>query len=141
MTDGAHDPALEQALEEQQTLVETSLPAVFEAYDAALKDGLRRPVVLLIDCEDEIGGPIARAWLGDDTVDDAVAASSGEGGETTVFATAFGWKDCAREIPVAFPYLAPVFEGAPPDDGVLVVSVTSGGASALTAPFDARPEE
>ena len=30
-------------------------------------------------------------------------------------------------------------DGAPPEDGVFVVGVTGGGASALTAPWDARP--
>ncbi len=47
-------------LEQQQLLAESSLPLLFETYDAAVKDGMKLPLVLLVDCEDEIGGQIAR---------------------------------------------------------------------------------
>lgn len=133
------DPELEAALEEQQNLVESSLPAVFEAYDAAHAEKIKHPVVMVIDCLDEVGRQIAAAWVGEETVEDAIAERDPDE-DTVVFAAAFGWDDCRREVPEYFPYLAPVFEAAPPEDGVLVVSVTSGGASALTAPFDARAE-
>ena len=133
------DPDLEAAIEEQQNLVESSLPAVFEAYDAALEEKIPQPVVMVIDCLDEFGGQIAVAWVGEEAVEEAIAERDPED-DTVVFAAAFSWEDCRREVPEFFPYLAPIFEGAPPVDGVLVVSVTSGGASALTAPFDARPE-
>ena len=64
-----------------------------------------------------------------DAVDDAIANNSDD---TTVYARAENWKQCKREVPETFEYLAPVFEGGPPLDGFLVVSITAGGASALT---------
>lgn len=140
--DGAEEQALEeQALEEQQMLLETCLELVFDAYDEAVGRGVVDPVVLLLDCEDAIGGQIARSWLGDETVDDAIAAEAArdpEEGETTVFAFAYPLSECREEIPPVFPYLAPGLE-KPPMDGFLAVSVTSGGASLLIVPFDARP--
>ncbi|TWT33657.1 hypothetical protein KOR34_34900 [Posidoniimonas corsicana] len=133
------DPELEAALEEQQNLVESSLPAVFEAYDAAIAEKISQPVVMVIDCLDEFGGQIAAAWVGDEAVEEAIAERDPDD-DTVVFAAAFAWEDCRREVPEFFPYLKPVFDQDPPSDGVLVIGVTSGGASALTAPFDARPE-
>ncbi|RIK77597.1 MAG: hypothetical protein DCC67_12485 [Planctomycetota bacterium] len=132
---------VELALEAQQTLLETSLPLVFEAYDDALRRNVADPVVLLVDCEDAIGGEIARTWLGDDVVDDAILAESAERqseDQTTVFAYAHSLEDCRREIPTVFPYLAPALQ--PPAAGFLAVSITAGGASALVVPPDARPE-
>lgn len=123
-------------LEQQQELAESSLALLFETYDQAIERGMKSPVVILVDCEDEIGGQIARAWLGDDAVDDALANNPDE--ETTVYARAESWRECKREVPETFEYLAPVFAEGPPDDGFLVVSVTAGGASALTVPMDAR---
>ncbi|HEX6960503.1 MAG TPA: hypothetical protein VF175_01440, partial [Lacipirellula sp.] len=83
---------LEAALEAQQMLLETSLPLAFETYDDALNRKVKAPVVVLLDCEDAIGGEIARAWLGDEAVEDAIAhhaASDPSEDETTVFAYAF----------------------------------------------------
>lgn len=131
------DTSADDPLEQQQALAESSLPLLFSTYDDARRGGTVDPVVLLLDCEDSIGGEIARAWLGNDAVDDAITLNE-EGSDTTVFARSFTWKDCRREIPQTFPYLAKVFDEAPPRDGFLVVSVTAGGASALTVPFDAR---
>ncbi|QDU56238.1 hypothetical protein [Aeoliella mucimassa] len=131
MADDDSDP-----LEQQQELAESSLPLLFETYDQAIERGLKTPVVILVDCEDEIGGQIARAWLGDDAVDDAIANNTDS--ETTVYARAESWKQCKQAVPETFEYLAPVFAEGPPDDGFLVVSVTAGGASALSVPMDAR---
>lgn len=123
-------------LEEQQQLAESSLALLFETFDAAIAKGMKSPVVLLVDCEDDIGSQIVRAWLGDDAVEDAVANHAGS--ETTVYARAESFKHCRREVPETFEYLAPVFEAGPPMDGFLVISITAGGASALTVPMDAR---
>jgi len=127
-------------LEQQQSLAESSLALLFETYDAAVKGKLDQPVVILLDCEDEIGGEIARAWLGDDAVDDAIANNTAENqdSDATTYARAEPWSVCRREVAEMFEYLAPVFEQSPPEDGFLVVSVTAGGASALTVPMDAR---
>lgn len=130
------DPS-DDPLEQQQQLAETSLPLLFQTYDDALAEQVDRPVLVLLDCEDDIGGAIARGWLGDEAVDDAIAYTDDES-ETTVFARAVAWEASCSEIPKFFPYLASVFAQGPPVDGFLVISVTSGGASALTVPLDAR---
>jgi len=138
MADPADDT--EAALEAQQALLETSLPLVFEAYDDAVKRKVKEPVVLLLDCEDEIGGEIARSWLGDEAVEDAISEEAAErqsADETTVFAVAYPLAECRREIPAVFPYLEPALRS--PKNGFLAISVTSGGASVLIVPNDARP--
>lgn len=134
----------EASLEAQQLLVESSLPLIFETYDEAVKQGDADPVVLLVDCEDELGSQFACGWLDEETVNDAIAFQQAEEedgdpeSQTTVFARAIAWKLCRAELAEAFPYLAEVFADVPPTDGVLVIGVTAGGASALTAPFTAR---
>jgi hypothetical protein len=132
----AMDASPDDPLEQQQALAETSLALLFSTYDEARSASMADPVVVLLDCEDPIGGQIARAWLGEDAVNDAIGMN--DESDTTVFARPFPWKDSQREIPKTFPYLAPVFQSPPPTDGFLVVSVTAGGASALTVPHDAR---
>lgn len=124
-------------LEAQQLLLESSLELAFSAYDEALAAKLRDPVVFLLDCEDAIGGEIARSWLGEETVADAIADRD-DGAETTVFAHAFPFVQCRTEVPAVFPYLSPALK-TPPVDGFLAIAVTCGGASALTVPFSARP--
>lgn len=138
MSDLSDDEAA--ALDAQQALVESSLALVFRTYDDAIAEGVAAPVVVLLDCEDELAGQIVREWLGDEAVGDAIAdrQAADDGAETTVFARAVPLHLAARELPRVFPYLAPVFAGEPPRGGVLVVGVTAGGASALTAPDDAR---
>jgi hypothetical protein len=135
-------PDLEESLEAQQTLLETSLPLAFETYDDAVSRNVKNPVVLVLDCEDEIGGEIARGWLGDEAVDDAIshhAASDPSDDATTVFAYAFSLEECRREVPPVFPYLAPALEAPPAPGGFWAIAITSGGASLLTVPLDARP--
>lgn len=141
--DDAPPDELERALEAQQELAESSLEAIFDAYDEAIEEGTSQPVVLLIDCEDELGSRISRAWLGDDAVDEAIALqaeqAAGQPIPTTVFVSAIAYEDCRNEVAKAFPYLAEALAEPPSGDGVLIISVTSGGASALTAPLTARP--
>jgi len=133
---------MDACLENQQALLEESLALAFSAYDEAATAGVSDPVVILLDCEDPIGAQIARGWLGDEAVDIArgpvMAEPSARDAQTTVFAYGFAWHACQREIPPVFPYLAPIFEQPIPRDGFLAISVTSGGASALTVPWDAR---
>jgi hypothetical protein len=150
----AMNDIVDMHLEQQQALLEGSLTLVFNACDQAVASGVSDPVVILLDCEDPIGEKVARGWLGDEAVDIAVgqvAAElsgqigpsgqvelSGQDEQTTVFAYAFAWEACLQEVPAVFPYLAPVFEQPPPRDGFMAISVTSGGASALTVPWNAR---
>jgi hypothetical protein len=135
-------------LEVQQELLEVSLQLVFEAYDDACRRHVRDPVVFLLDCEDEVGGQIARSWLGDDAVDDAISEQHGGNAfpdcgkdeQTTVFAMAFPFKECRRELPAIFPYLSSALDQSPSQDGFYVISVAAGGASIFTSPHSARPE-
>lgn len=134
----------QSALDAQQELVESSLELVFETFDDALKSSVEQPVVILLDCEDSVGGEIARSWLGSAAVDQAVADRHEEEAEpslaeTTVFAYAFPFKKCMQEMPAFFPYLDPIWRQPYPDSGFLTIGITSGGASVLTVPFDARP--
>jgi hypothetical protein len=140
---------MDTCLEYQQTLLEESLPLVFSAYDQAVAERLSDPVVVLLDCEDPLGQEIARGWLGDEAVDSAIEQVAieqvtlelaAQDDQTTVFAHGFAWDVCHREIPSVFPYLAPIFEQPRPRNGFLAISVTSGGASALTVPWDARKQ-
>ena len=133
----------QEAIEAQQQLVEERLDLVFATYDEAIADGVEAPVLMLVDCEDELGSQIARGWLGDEQIDEAIAVhradSGGEpGGGATAFARGVPWKESRAELSEAFPYLADALQSPPPSDGVLVISITAGGASALTAPFSAR---
>lgn len=141
MTDSGDSPVDVDALEAQQWLMESSLELAFEAYDEAIVAKMRNPVVFMLDCEDAIGGEIARGWLGADVVADAIADRevNDADSETTVFAHAFPLAKCRTGVPAVFPYLKGVFEQAPAD-GFLAISVTAGGASAFTVPFEARPQ-
>lgn len=133
-----NDAETEAALEAQQTLAESSLELVETTYREAIDEGMSSPIVLLVDCEDELGGQIARGWLGDEAIDDAIAMqqqSDDDEDGTTVFARALAWKEAAGELRDAFPYLAPALQHPPGAGGVLVISITAGGASALTAPL------
>lgn len=128
------------ALDQQQELLEGSLELVVSEYHSAVREAMQDPVVILLDCEDAIGGQIARSWLGSATVDQAIENQRSDdpsGETTTVFARAFPLADCAEQIPAVFPYLAPIFAQALPAEGFLAISVASGGASALTVPFAA----
>jgi len=122
-----------------EALVESSLPLLFSTYDEAIERGLHDPVLFLVDCEDPLGDEVARAWAGDEAVDDAVVceiADRENDDATTVLARAVPWTDCHREVPDVFPYLAAVFEKKPDKNGFLVISITDGGATAFTVPFD-----
>jgi hypothetical protein len=170
-------------MEYQQSFLEDSLSQVFMAYDEAVGAGIDQPVVILLDCDDPIGGRVAQAWLGAETIaharsshearlrrnmsrnssagdsaasrnrsqrtaplssdQDQGAAEEMQGAEPTnkgrfYWVQAFPWEHCCQEVPPVFPYLAPIFQQDAPGDGFLAISVTSGGASVLTVPGNAR---
>ncbi len=131
----------ELALEAQQMLVEDSLELVCSSYATAIEQGMAQPLIVLLDCEDELGSEIARSWLGHDAVENGIAIqkqANDDESQTTVFAQAVAWKECREELSEAFPYLADVLVAGPTEDGILVIGITAGGASALTAPFEAN---
>ena len=118
-------------MEGRQALVEASLSELFDAYDAAIAEGVNAPVVFLIDCEDPIGSEIARAWEGDDAVDAAILANAEDSGGvdsaekiTTTLARAYSFDESRREVPQLFPYLSGSF-AQPPRDGFLIVATAS----------------
>lgn len=131
-------------MEGREALVEFCLDRLFEAYDLACREGTVCPVVFLVDCEDPLGGPIAREWEGDDSVDSAILAHADSGGDdratmTTVLTRAASFEDSRADIPALFPYLACSFEQFPRDDRFLVVAISFGGAATFTIPLSARP--
>ena len=133
----------ETALSVQEELLENCLPLVFQAFDSACEAKIRNPVVFLLDCEDPLGGEIAKGWLGEQVVQEAIedfhsTTHEDSQGTTTVFAHAFSWEESQREVPGVFPYLGPVFSEGPPADGFLAITVAAGGASAFTVPSAAR---
>jgi len=129
-------------MQQRETLIESSLPQVFAAYDQAIAEGVAEPVVILLDCQDPIGSKIAREWVGSDAVDDALAASweqaEQEGAELfTTLAEAFPFEECRQEVSRVFSYLAGTFE-QPPEEGFVTVVVTAGGAATFVVPPEAR---
>lgn len=129
------------ASEAQQELLESCLDLVFDTFDESLAENVVDPVIFVLDCEDEIGQQIASGWLGAAAVRDAVAEQKQQedsGETTTAYARAVPLAECRREVPVVFPYLAPVFADAPPREGFLAIAVTAGGASVFTVPMTAR---
>ncbi len=123
----------------RQDLLETSLAQVFNAHDAALADGVDEPVVLLLDCEDEIGAPMARQWEGDAAVDEALRKFARKQLVTTL-ARAFPFADCQQELSAAFPYLAGSFQ-SPPTEGFLAIVIAAGGGGSFVVPYDAAPDD
>ncbi|MEN0110013.1 MAG: hypothetical protein AAF805_04755 [Planctomycetota bacterium] len=141
---GEHEPDPQEsaALEAQQEFVESALELVFETHRGAVEEGVVEPIVVLLDCEDDLGGQIARGWLGDEAIDDAIALehadADAEGADvTTAFARALPLAEASGELAEAFPYLADSLAEIDPSDGVVILGVTAGGACLLTAPLDA----
>ena len=142
MTRKAEQPPTEIAASQaQQELLESCLDLVFDTLDASVAEHILDPVIFVLDCEDELGREIASGWLGAEAVREAVAEQQRQddsGETTTAYARAVPLAECRREVPVVFPYLAPVFAGDPPADGFLAIAVTAGGASVFTVPMTAR---
>lgn len=132
------------AMAAREHLVESNFDEMLAAHREAKEHGAGNPVVFLVDCEDEIGSEIARAWEGHDAVDDAIAnaqrTAAGNDADpsdvaTTILVRAFSFADCREEVPEVFPYLAESFQQKPPVGQFLIVAVTAGGAATFTAPL------
>ena len=151
------------AMAARENLVENNFDEIVAGYQAACKQGEADPVVFLVDCEDPIGSQIARAWEGDDTVDEAIldarhsdiplegdasvegkvstpdeSSDHGARGDseerTTILVRTFPFADSCEEVPGVFPYLADSFRQAPSADQFLIVVVAAEGAATFTAP-------
>ena len=130
----------------REALIESSLGSLFYAFDVAVEEGLTEPVMLLIDCEDTIGAPIARKWEGNDAVDAAIMSNAMENESTnreerntTVLVKTVSLFDSQQELSRWFPYLADAFASGPATDGFYVVVISFGGAGVFTVPMTTRP--
>ena len=68
----------EKDMDGREALVEACLDRLFAAFDSGTEEELEDPVVLLVDCEDSVGAPIARGWEGNDAVDAAIMANAND---------------------------------------------------------------
>ena len=137
----------EHDMDGREALLEASLSKLFDAFDVASSEGVNEPVLILIDCEDMIGAPIARKWEGNDAVDAAIM-SNAMGNETseeheeratTVLIKTVPLFDSQKELSRWFPYLADTLASGPVVDGFFVLVISFGGAGVFTVPMATRP--
>ena len=134
----------EQDMCGREAMVESCLDRIFAAYDFGIEEKIVDPVIFLVDCEDVVGGAVARGWEGDDAVDAAIMANaesdSLEGKlPTTILTTAVSFVDSCTEVPRWFPYLEETLSQGPPCDAFYVIAITFGGAGVFSVPLSARP--
>ncbi len=136
----------EHDMDGREALLESSLGSLFDAFDIALEEGVSEPVLLLIDCEDPIGAPIARKWEGNDAVDAAIMSnaiedetSDNEEQATTVLIKTVPLFDSQQDLSQWFPYLADALARGPAVGGFYVVVISFGGAGVFTVPMATRP--
>ncbi len=128
----------------REALIEDCLESLFVAFDSGTAEGFLSPVVMLVDCEDAVGAPIARSWEGNDAVDAAIMANAKDAEEldnipATILIRTVSFVDGEQELPKWFPYLHESFSQGPPVDGFYVVVISFGGAGIFTVPMSARP--
>ena len=136
----------EHDMDGREALLEASLDNLFDAFDIATSEGVNEPVLILIDCEDVIGAPIARKWEGGDAVDAAIMSnamgnetSEHEERATTVLIKTVPLFDNQQELSQLFPYLADALASGPVVDGFYVLVISFGGAGIFTVPMATRP--
>ncbi len=112
------------------------LKQVRAAFDNAVVKQMPQPIVFLVDCEDDIGGRIARAWCGDAAVDQQIAARKNgqRPGKTTVLVRALPYQTAQEMVQFDFKYLTEIFPEPPTTDEVCVLIVGMGGAASLFVP-------
>jgi len=137
----------EKDMDGREALVEACLDRLFAAFDSGVVEGIVEPVVLLVDCEDSVGTPIARTWEGDDAVDAAIMANANDAEReeqnelaTTILIRTVSFIDSQRELPKLFDYLQDSFSHGPAVGGFYVVVISFGGAGIFTVPMTARSE-
>jgi hypothetical protein len=128
----------EADMDAREELLEGSLEQVYTVYEEALEDGVYLPVVFLIDCEDELGGKLARDWVGREEVDEAIESNraAGKGTLTTTFAQCLSFQDCQDYVPKMFSYLQGSFQQAPPEGTFVAIVIASGGAASFFVPYE-----
>lgn len=133
---------LEADMDAREELLEGSLSQVLDVYGEALEDNIYLPVVFLVDCEDELGGKLARDWVGREEVDEAIASNreSSNNAMTTTFAQCLSFQDCQDDVPKMFPYLQGSFQQAPPEGTFIAIVVARGGAATFFVPYEVSGE-
>lgn len=129
---------LEADMDAREELLEGSLEQVYTVYEESLGEGVYFPVVFLVDCEDELGGRLARDWVGREEVDEAIEANHAGGSNTitTTFAQCLSFQDCQDYVPQMFPYLQGSFQQAPPEGTFIAIVIASGGAGSFFVPYE-----
>src|SRR5438270_9303810 len=64
----------EDPLQDREILLEDSMQTILRIYHEAITDGKRDPIVLLLECKDEIGSHIAKRFIPASVVDRQVAS-------------------------------------------------------------------
>ena len=128
---------LDADMDAREALLEGSMEQVLSVYDEALDDGMHLPVIFLVDCEDQIGGKLARDWVGREEVDEAITANRAAGNAelTTTFAQSLSFADCQEYVPRMFPYLQGTFDQPPGEDRMITLVVAEGGAATFFVPL------
>jgi hypothetical protein len=131
---------LEADMEAREELLEGSLAQVYSVYEEALEDGVYLPVLFLVDCEDELGGKLARDWVGREEVDEAIESNrkASKNALTTTFAQCLSFQDCQDYVPKMFDYLQGSFQQAPPEGTFIAVVVACGGAATFFVPYEGQ---
>jgi hypothetical protein len=108
------------------------------AHANGLSQGMVDPVIWLVDCEDDVGGRIARTWVGGDSLEKQIAARKrGERpGHTTVIVRPIPYDETEFMLRYDFPYLAEVVPERPSKQEICVFVVSLGGAASLFMPIE-----
>ena len=132
------DRDLAADMDTRESLLEGSLEQVLSVFDEALDDGMHLPVIFLVDCEDQIGGKLARDWVGREEVEEAITQNRATGNPdlTTTFAQSLSFADCQEYVPKMFPYLQGTFDRPPSEDQMITIVVAAGGAATFFVPIE-----
>jgi len=108
------------------------------AHANGLSQGMVDPVIWLVDCEDDVGGRIARVWVGGPALEKQIAARKrGERpGRTTVIVRPIPYDEVGVMLQFDFPYLAGVGPERPGKEEICVFVVSLGGAASLFMPIN-----
>jgi hypothetical protein len=134
---------LEADMDAREELLEGSMEQVYTVYEESLQDGVYLPVVFLVDCEDELGGKLARDWVGREEVDEAIESNRSDSKRalTTTFAQCLSFQDCQDYVPKMFSYLQGSFQQAPPEGTFIAIVVACGGAATFFVPYEEIADE
>ena len=92
---------------------------------------------------DELGGKLARDWVGREEVDEAIESNRSDGKRalTTTFAQCLSFQDCQDYVPKMFSYLQGSFQQAPPEGTFIAIVVACAGAATFFVPYEELADE